>query len=55
METNDSKSIVKSFEDKVSADLTEFLQRKEALDAHVPECPDVEERWPWNLMLLVII
>lgn len=23
----------------------EFLQKKEALDEHVPECPDVEEKW----------
>ena len=45
METKDSKSIVKEFEDKVRTDLIEFLQRKEALDQHVPECPDVEERW----------
>ena len=45
MENIDSKSIVKDFEEKVRKDLTEFLQRKEALDPHVPECPDVEERW----------
>lgn len=45
METNDNKEIVNSFEAKVREDLIGFLQRKEALDAHVPECPDVEERW----------
>ncbi len=41
----DSKEIVKEFEDEVKKNLTEFLQKKEALDSHVPECPDVEERW----------
>lgn len=44
-ETKDSKQIVSEFEEKVRKDLIEFLQRKEALDDHVPECPDVEERW----------
>lgn len=37
--------IVKTFEDKVKNDLTTFLQQKGALDAHLPECPDVEEKW----------
>ena len=47
MENNtDSKEIVKVFEDKVRKNLTEYLQSKGALDAHVPECPDVEEKWP---------
>ncbi len=45
MENNDSKQIVNEFEEKVKKDLTEFLQKKGALDPHVPECPDVEERW----------
>ena len=45
MEQTDSKTIVAQFEEKVRADLTGFLQRKGALDPHVPECPDVEERW----------
>ena len=36
----------KEFEEKVKKDLTEFLQNKGALDPHVPECPDVEEKWP---------
>lgn len=36
---------IKEFEEKVRKDLIEFLQKKEALDAHVPECPDVEEKW----------
>lgn len=43
MENN--KEIVKSFEDKVRNDLMTFLQGKEAVDKHVPECPDVEEKW----------
>ncbi len=37
--------MVAQFEEKVRRDLIEFLQKKEALDAHVPECPDVEEKW----------
>lgn len=41
----DSKEFVKVFEDKVRDDLTAFLQKKGALDEHVPECPDVEEKW----------
>lgn len=42
---NDSKEIAKNFEEKVREDLTSFLQNKGALDSHVPECPDVEEKW----------
>lgn len=42
---NGIKRIVAEFEEKVRKDLTEFLQRKGALDEHVPECPDVEARW----------
>lgn len=42
---NDSKEIAKRFEEKVREDLTSFLQNKKALDSHVPECPDVEEKW----------
>lgn len=45
METTDSKQTVAEFEDKVRRDLISFLQKKEALDEHVPECPDVEEKW----------
>lgn len=41
----DSKQTVKDFEEKVRKDLIEFLQKKGALDPHVPECPDVEEKW----------
>lgn len=39
------KELVAGFEKKVREDLLAFLQKKEALDPHVPECPDVEERW----------
>ncbi len=45
MDKNESAEYVKQFEDKVRTDLIGFLQKKEALDAHVPECPDVEEKW----------
>lgn len=45
MDLNGSKEFVEKFEDKVKADLTSFLQKKGALDPHVPECPDVEEKW----------
>lgn len=43
MET--TKEFVSKFEDKVRQDLISFLQHKEAVDKHVPECPDVEEKW----------
>ncbi len=46
MENTDKKETVEKFEEKVRKDLISFLQQKEALDAHVPECPDVEEKWP---------
>lgn len=47
MENNtDSKEIVKTFEEKVRKNLTDYLQSKGALDPHVPECPDVEDKWP---------
>lgn len=39
------KQLAEAFEKKVREDLTSFLQKKEALDQHIPECPDVEERW----------
>lgn len=41
----ENREFVQKFEDKVREDLIGFLQKKEALDAHVPECPDVEEKW----------
>ena len=45
MDKNNDKEIVAQFEEKVRTDLINFLQKKEALDPHVPECPDVEEKW----------
>lgn len=45
MDKKDNKEFVKQFEEKVRTDLLGFLQKKEALDEHVPECPDVEEKW----------
>ena len=42
----DLKNNVKKLEDRVRKDLTDFLVSKGALDEHVPECPDVEEKWP---------
>ena len=45
MENNDAKAMVSAFESKVREDLIKFLQKKEALDEIVPECPDVEEKW----------
>ena len=41
-----AKETVSKFEDKVRKDLIDFLISKGALDKHVPECPDVEEKWP---------
>ena len=41
----DKKEIAAGFEQKVRENLTEFLQGKGVLDKHVPECPDVEEKW----------
>ncbi|MDE7380820.1 MAG: hypothetical protein K2N03_01660 [Muribaculaceae bacterium] len=36
---------VKEFQQKVHDDLYKFLLDKKAIDAHLPECPDVEEKW----------
>lgn len=41
----ENKAIVKDFEEKVRKNLVDFLVSKGALDKHVPECPDVEEKW----------
>lgn len=41
----ENKQFAVDFEEKVRKDLITFLQHKEALDPHVPECPDVEEKW----------
>lgn len=45
METEKMKEQVDAFQAKVRDNLIEFLQKKEALDERVPECPDVEEKW----------
>ncbi len=37
---------VKNFQQKVHDDLYNFLIHKNAIDAHLPDCPDVEEKWP---------
>ncbi len=37
--------VVKNFEKKVHDDLYGYLRHKEAIDEHIPECPDVEEKW----------
>jgi hypothetical protein len=42
---NDDKKSVMEFEERVRADLKNFLVSKGAMDEHVPECPDVEEKW----------
>lgn len=47
MEKDDMKQRVGEFEKKVEEDLTRFLQDKGALDKQVPQCPDVEEKWPY--------
>lgn len=36
---------VKEFQQKVHDDLYQFLLYKGAIDEHLPECPDVEEKW----------
>lgn len=41
----ENKEMVEDFEERVRKDLTSFLVSKGALDEHVPECPDVEEKW----------
>lgn len=41
----DNKEIVARFEEKVKADLRNFLLSKGAIDEHFPECPDVEGKW----------
>lgn len=40
-----SKETAKRFEEKVHKDLTDYLKYKGALDDHLPQCPDVEEKW----------
>ncbi len=43
--TDGNQEIVRKFEEKVRTDLMSFLQKKGAVDEHVPVCPDVEEKW----------
>ena len=43
--TMENEEFVAKFEEKVRTDLVEFLNKKGALDSHVPECPDVEVKW----------
>lgn len=38
-------NIVEEFQQKVHEDLYKFLVYKGAVDEHLPECPDVEEKW----------
>ncbi len=45
MDNNEAKKLVSEFEEKVHKDLIFFLFKMEDLDPHVPECPDVEEKW----------
>lgn len=42
----DKKKFVEDFQKKVHDDLYKFLLDKGALDAHLPECPDVADKWP---------
>lgn len=37
--------IIDDFQKKVRDDLYKFLLHKGAVDEHLPECPDVEEKW----------
>lgn len=37
---------VAKFEEAVRADLIKYLQNEKMLDEIVPDCPDVEEKWP---------
>ncbi len=41
----EDNNLVKEFEGKVRKELIEFLQKKGAIDKHIPECPDIEEKW----------
>lgn len=45
MEHMENKDIVARFEEKVHEDLFRFLQCEKLVDDHIPECPDVEEKW----------
>ena len=36
---------MKQFEEQLHQDLHQFLQSMKEIDARLPECPDVEEKW----------
>lgn len=46
VEMGNNNDIVSEFEEKARRGLTEFLVKKGALDEIVPECADLEEKWP---------
>jgi len=37
--------MIEKFEEQLHQDLHQFLQSMNEIDAHLPECPDVEEKW----------
>ena len=45
MDNADIKERAAGFEESVRKNLVDYLQGKGVIDAHVPECPDVEEKW----------
>lgn len=42
----EDKKMVDKFEQAVKEDLTMYLRGEKMIDERVPECPDVEEKWP---------
>ena len=36
---------MKQFEEQLHQDLHQFLQSMKEIDARLPECPDVEDKW----------
>ena len=37
--------MIEQFEEQLHRDLHQFLQSMSEIDARLPECPDVEEKW----------
>ena len=37
--------MIELFEDQLRQDLHQFLQSMKEIDARLPECPDVEDKW----------
>ena len=37
--------MIEQFEEQLHQDLHQFLQSMNEIDARLPECPDVEEKW----------